>query len=62
VQVRLLDPFTDLVFTPADRMLANLSSLGETWQTALERPSKEKIEQRAALREKIQAFRNEKDL
>jgi uncharacterized phage infection (PIP) family protein YhgE len=62
VTVRLLDPLMDLIFVPADRLLTNLSNLGETWQSALEAPTKEKLEQRALLREKIEALRTEKDL
>jgi uncharacterized phage infection (PIP) family protein YhgE len=62
VTVRLLDPLTDLIFRPADRMLSNLANVGEVWQSALERPAREKIEQRAALREQIVAYRSQNDI
>lgn len=62
INVRLLDPLTALIFTPAERMLSGLAALAETWQTTLEQPALEKIEARKEIRKEIAAFRGEKSL
>lgn len=62
VHVRLIEPLTNLIFTPADRLLTQLATLGETWRSELERPAREKIEAREAIRKQISQYRLEKGL
>ncbi|MBA3533648.1 MAG: hypothetical protein H0T73_17160 [Ardenticatenales bacterium] len=62
VTVRLIDPLTDLIFVPADRILSSLANLGETWQSALEQPTRAKLQERGSLRERIEAYRTDKNL
>lgn len=62
VSVRLLEPLTDLLFTPVDRVLAGLGTLAETWQSALEAPAQEKIAARDEVRKQLLRVRQEKQL
>lgn len=62
VQVRLLDPLTNLLFTPAEQLLGHLARLAETWQSALQRPAEEKLAARADLRKQIEEYRVSKGL
>ncbi len=62
VTVRLIDPLTGLLFTPADQLLLALEEMGQTWQSDLQQPAQEKLEKRADVRQKINAYKSEHNL
>ncbi len=62
IQVRLLDPLTNVLFAPAEWTLSGLASLADTWDKELEQPVQEMIEKRATLREEITAYKEKIEL
>lgn len=55
IQVRLLEPLTNVLFYPAEWTLSGLANLADTWDKELEQPAQAMIEERASLRKKITA-------
>lgn len=62
VTVRLIDPLTEILFAPAERLLGALEELGQTWQSALQQPVQEKLDKRADIRQRITVYKSEREL
>lgn len=62
IQVRLLEPLTNVLFSPAEWTLNGLASLADTWDEQLEQPAQKMIEKRATLREQIAAHKEREEL
>ena len=62
IQVRLLEPLTNVLFSPAEWTLNGLASLADTWDKELEQPAQDMIEKRAILREEIAAYKEREEL
>lgn len=62
IQVRLLEPLTNLLFSPAEWTLNGLANLADTWDKELQQPTQEMIEKRATLRQQIAAHKEGKEL
>jgi len=62
IQVRLLEPLTNVLFSPAEWTLNGLASLADTWDKELEQPTQDMIEKRAILREEIAVYKEREEL
>jgi hypothetical protein len=59
ITVRLIDPLTSILFTPAERLLGAIEELGTTWQEELQQPASERLEQRDEIRKQISLYKGE---
>jgi len=58
----LLSPLQEHLLTPADKILATAEEVHLTFENSLKAPLQEALQQRAALRERLAAFRAEHNL
>ena len=62
IQVRLLEPLTNVLFSPAEWTLSGLANLADTWDEELEQPAQEMIKKRATLRQQIARHKEQEEL